>query len=98
VGFSVSHQSAGNNCRKLVKRKKLVFCRIESKHRERERELEIDWRSFASGGNLKLSGKRMGVCKGFCGCVRETLSAAAQQAGGGLRREAGKDFWHGFGS
>jgi len=89
VGFSVSHQSAGNNCRKLVKRKNLVFCRIESKQRERERErereLEIDWRSFASGGNLKLSGKRMGVCKGFYGGVRETLSAAAQQAGGGLK-------------
>ncbi len=43
MGFSVSHQSAGNNCRKLVKRKKLVFCRIESKHRERERERIGDW-------------------------------------------------------
>ncbi|KAH9543324.1 hypothetical protein CY35_13G058800 [Sphagnum magellanicum] len=47
---------------------------------------------------IKLPGKRMGVCKGFCGCVRETLSAAAQQAGGALRREAGKDFWREFGS
>jgi len=102
VGFSVSHQSAGNNCWKLVKRKKLVFCSIQSnereREREREREMEIDWWSFASGGNLKLPGKRMGVCKGFCGCVRETLSAAAQQAGGALRREAGKDFWREFGS
>jgi hypothetical protein len=52
----------------------------------------------AKGGNLKRAGKRTGVCKGFCGCVRETLSAAAQQAGGALRREAGKDFWRGFGS
>ncbi len=25
------------------------------------------------GRNLKRAGKRMGVCKGFCGYVRETL-------------------------